>query len=53
MLGPTVSWRRIVIEICHVTEAIVVVKRLQEASFLAVTFLIGLVCVQLFLGYVG
>tara|TARA_E500000331_G_C16768821_1_gene502897 strand:- start:196 stop:303 length:108 start_codon:yes stop_codon:yes gene_type:complete len=34
-------------------EVIVVVRRFQDASFLVVTFLIGLAVVQLFLGYVS
>ena len=47
----TVSWQRIVLELSCVIGAIVMAHRYQEASFLAVSFLVGLTIVELFLNF--
>lgn len=47
----TVSWQRIVLELSCVIGAIVMARRYQEASFLAVSFLVGLTIVELFLNF--
>ena len=47
----TVSWQRIVLEVSCVIGAIVMARRYQEASFLAVSFLVGLTIVELFLNF--
>ena len=51
MLEFTVSWQRIVLELSCVIGAIVMARRYQEASFLAVSFLVGLTIVELFLNF--
>ena len=51
VLDFTISWQRIVLEVSCVIGAIVMARRYQEASFLAVSFLVGLTIVELFLGF--
>ena len=51
VLDFTISWQRIVLEVSCVVGAIVMARRYQEASFLAVSFLVGLTIVELFLGF--
>jgi hypothetical protein len=51
VLDFTISWQRIVLEVSCVIGAIVMARRYQEASFLAVSFLVGLTIVELFLSF--
>ena len=51
VLDFTISWQRIVLEASCVIGAIVMARRYQEASFLAVSFLVGLTIVELFLSF--
>ena len=51
VLDFTISWQRIVLEVSCVIGAIVMARRYQEASFLAVSFLVGLTIVELFLNF--
>ena len=51
VLDFTISWQRIVLEVSCVVGAIVMARRYQEASFLAVSFLVGLTIVELFLSF--
>ena len=51
VLDFTISWQRIVLEVSCVIGAIVTARRYQEASFLAVSFLVGLTIVELFLSF--
>ena len=51
MLNFTISWQRILLELTCVIGAVVMARRYQEASFLAVSFLVGLTIVEVFLSF--